>query len=484
MAKMIRKELEIEVQEKRANGGRILINTGVVDRDKDRVLPTGAQIDNYMRNPVVQWGHNYQDPWATIGKTTTLEISEAGIVADFELRPAANESDPQHVVQLLWDGGWVRTASIGFIPSASDENEHGGRDFAQWELLEWSLVPIPANQEALRLAVKGLGIAEKPVEREKGEIGEENGQSDAENGPGGDLEGKPYPNEHACRLRDPDDFQDGSFRRVDREHEGKRYSVILGKLQGEDSMTEQAYRYPDDIWEVGEARSHCKSHDGIEFSPATGEGRGVNDEYIDEVMQKFSGSPRNPFGTHSSYQFKGGQSGYKRAWRLHFSQINGGGTSASASGPIRGTIRRIAMIAAGMKPKCTVVGADSISARDGPASPLEGSFPEKPGDYGLNEWKKPETDADREGVRFSCSDLNVIKRAAVGELKWRIDHREDGKMSPSETFWLCVVEQGGDSIEPEELDALAREIGELRRILGMDALRREVRRLKEAFDDE
>jgi len=157
MGDVIRKEISIEVKELREGGGRILINTGAVDRDRDRVLPIGAQIENYMRNPVVQWGHNYFEPWATIGRTNSLEMTEDGIIADFELRPAANEHDPQNVIRLLWEGGWVRTASVGFIPGAFDENDAGGLDYTAWELLEWSLVPIPANQEALRLAVKGLG---------------------------------------------------------------------------------------------------------------------------------------------------------------------------------------------------------------------------------------------------------------------------------------------------------------------------------------
>lgn len=77
-----------------------------------------------------------------------------------------------------------------------------------------------------------------------------------------EIEQRPYPNEHACRLRDPGDFQDGSFRRTSREHNGKKYSVIMGKLKGETSMTEQAYRYNKKTWTASSARSHCNSHDG------------------------------------------------------------------------------------------------------------------------------------------------------------------------------------------------------------------------------
>lgn len=146
----------IDVAFHSADGGCITINTGSVDRQRDRVFPRGARLDNYMINPVVQWGHEYRQPWATIGRTVKLEVSDDGIEAEFELRGAANDADPQNIVRLLWDGGWVRTASIGFRSFQWDENELGGVDHMEWELLEWSLVPIPANQEAIRRVAKAL----------------------------------------------------------------------------------------------------------------------------------------------------------------------------------------------------------------------------------------------------------------------------------------------------------------------------------------
>lgn len=152
ISKAVHKTFEIKLLEQRKDGGRILISTPSYDRDKDRVMPMGGQLDDYLRNPVVQWGHNYWEPWATVGRTTQLDVTDQGIVADFELRPAANDQDPQNIVLLLWGGGWVNTASIGFIPLEVKPNTNGGLDFLTWGLLEWSIVPIPANQDALRLA--------------------------------------------------------------------------------------------------------------------------------------------------------------------------------------------------------------------------------------------------------------------------------------------------------------------------------------------
>lgn len=73
----------------------------------------------------------------------------------------------------------------------------------------------------------------------------------------------PYPNEHACRLRSPDEFDD--FSRDTREHEGKEYSVIYGYIN--DESYEQAYRYDNETWTPDAARTHCQNHDGT-FEPA------------------------------------------------------------------------------------------------------------------------------------------------------------------------------------------------------------------------
>ena len=160
------KTFTAEIQQKDDAGGRIIISTAGCDRDRDRVMPRGAVLDNYLKNPVVMWGHSYYQPSDVIGRTVNLETSDGGITADFELRPAANDQDPQNIVRLLWDGGWVRTASIGFRPIEMQPNEYGGNDITAWELLEWSLVPIPANQDALRLAAKALDMAGDVTEKD------------------------------------------------------------------------------------------------------------------------------------------------------------------------------------------------------------------------------------------------------------------------------------------------------------------------------
>jgi hypothetical protein len=78
----------------------------------------------------------------------------------------------------------------------------------------------------------------------------------------------PYPNEHSCRLLDPDEVDIvGSG---EREHDGKPYRVIYGMPKRGDGSVEQAYRYSVEEWGESEAGAHCRARGGT-FEPALGE---------------------------------------------------------------------------------------------------------------------------------------------------------------------------------------------------------------------
>jgi hypothetical protein len=85
-----------------------------------------------------------------------LQVSQDALKVRPELRAPANESDPMHIILALWRDNILRAASIGFIPRKSKPNDAGGLDFEETELLEISIVPLPANQDALRLALKAF----------------------------------------------------------------------------------------------------------------------------------------------------------------------------------------------------------------------------------------------------------------------------------------------------------------------------------------
>lgn len=244
-----------------------------VDRDGDIMLAKGWDLKGYKKNPVFLWAHDYRQP--PIGKTTKVYRQQGQL--RFQVEFADKDTyEFADTIYKLYKGGFLHATSVGFIPKETkrleekdERREMGARQvISKQELLELSAVPVPSNPEALVSARDAGVITTKELQAFKSETE------------------KPYPNEHACRLRNPADFQEGSFRRTSREHEGKKYSIIMGKLKGSDSMTEQAYRYPKDTWDASAARSHCKAHGGTFEAAAsdslTDEARKMLEEIKDE----------------------------------------------------------------------------------------------------------------------------------------------------------------------------------------------------------
>ena len=94
---------------------------------------------------------------------------------------------------------------------------------------------------------------------------------------------KPYPNEHACRLCDPDKYESFKRQNGSREHDGKKYDVIFGIIDGK--AEEQAYRYPKKSWTAQEASEHCKSHKGMFEEAGTEESILTNESTWPEVSK-------------------------------------------------------------------------------------------------------------------------------------------------------------------------------------------------------
>lgn len=135
-----------------------MISTETVDRQGDIVRAGGAKIDNFMKNPVVLFGHSYDQP--PVAKTLAVEkIPGLGLKARFQF-PRKGISTFADTVHGLWAEGYINATSIGFIPLKSvpidPGKPYGPQEFQEWEMLEFSLVPVPANQEAVRLALRSF----------------------------------------------------------------------------------------------------------------------------------------------------------------------------------------------------------------------------------------------------------------------------------------------------------------------------------------
>jgi HK97 family phage prohead protease len=146
MGDTIRKQfVDTEVRTVRGRVRRFTISTGAADRDNDTISPAGWRLDNYRRNPVVLWAHDYTQ--LPLGKAIDIHVEDQALVADAEF---ANHTFADTVLQMI-DGGFLRATSVGFKPEKAIRNDQrGGTDFIEQELLEFSIVPVPANPEAVR----------------------------------------------------------------------------------------------------------------------------------------------------------------------------------------------------------------------------------------------------------------------------------------------------------------------------------------------
>jgi HK97 family phage prohead protease len=216
---------------------------GIRDKQGDILQRSAFEALDGAEVPLI-WSHNWDG--MAVGKgRIVVEAKQA--VFDGALHLQTQDSrDAYATIKAL---GSLQEYSYGFdiAPDGAHVEERDGQPTRVITKLgrvyEISPVLVGAGQRTRTLAIK----AAEPE-------GEE----------------KPFAHEHACRLHEPSLFQPNSFRRVSRAHDGKAYSVIMGRRKGTTAMSEQAYRYPSGSWTAASARAHCASHDGAGFEAASG----------------------------------------------------------------------------------------------------------------------------------------------------------------------------------------------------------------------
>ena len=144
-----------------AEGGdlrlRVVMTTPVRDRDGDVVVPEGMGLKWFRKNPVVLWAHQYDLPPVGNVDVATLRVSNKGIEADVIFDKGGVLAREVHG---LYQRGVMHAWSIGFTPVKWDVMEDrktgkvSGYRVTQWELLELSAVPVPANPDALTRTVR------------------------------------------------------------------------------------------------------------------------------------------------------------------------------------------------------------------------------------------------------------------------------------------------------------------------------------------
>lgn len=123
---------------------------------------TGARLGRFRKNPVVLDTHNRYETDAIVGRAS-VSVDKDGrrLLADVTF---ADTPRAENVWRLV-KGGFLRAVSIGFMPNRNKtkilrEGERDGEGDSmvagpavivrEWELLELSMVPVPADEDALR----------------------------------------------------------------------------------------------------------------------------------------------------------------------------------------------------------------------------------------------------------------------------------------------------------------------------------------------
>lgn len=127
----------------------VVITSDAMDRQGEILLPEGMKYDNYMKNPIVLFGHDQWEIESIVGKCTNLELVDnkwiaKGVFVGEDVNPKAQ------MLRKMYDQGFIRTTSVGLKPLIRDTTNRN--IIREWELLEFSFVPVPANPEALRLS--------------------------------------------------------------------------------------------------------------------------------------------------------------------------------------------------------------------------------------------------------------------------------------------------------------------------------------------
>lgn len=132
---------------KDANRFKFTISTAGVDRDKDVISVEGWELDTYKQNPVVLFGHDYHS--LPVGKSVSITSTKKSLNAEVEF-VGADVYPFAETVRRMVAGGFLSAASVGFKPKTYEyDAERKGVNIFESELLEWSIVPVPANAECL-----------------------------------------------------------------------------------------------------------------------------------------------------------------------------------------------------------------------------------------------------------------------------------------------------------------------------------------------
>lgn len=134
-------------EEKEDNIWSFIVSTPEVDRYGTIIVPSGIDFSAYMNNPIVLAQHDANR--FPVGRCLGLYMNGENLEATVQIECITDEGKE---LNALIEAGYVKAVSVGIIPVESEEQTIEGNKvkvFTKSELVEFSIVSVPANRGAL-----------------------------------------------------------------------------------------------------------------------------------------------------------------------------------------------------------------------------------------------------------------------------------------------------------------------------------------------
>lgn len=161
------KAAEVRAFDQEARTVDFIASDESVDRYGDIIRVEGWDLRAYKKNPVLLFGHDSSSP--PIG-TSAASVEGKQLIARAQFAPEGVYDFADTIFRLVM-AKILRAVSVGFLPTAEpnvirdDKNDRiTGFEFIGQELLELSVVPVPANPQALAFA-KSLRMSPESMKR-------------------------------------------------------------------------------------------------------------------------------------------------------------------------------------------------------------------------------------------------------------------------------------------------------------------------------
>jgi HK97 family phage prohead protease len=137
---------------------------GSVDRYNEVIDQKGWDLSNFRANPVIPDCHDYSSIARILGRARSVEVKDGKLVNEVEF---CTENPLGMMAWKMSKAGFIKSQSVGFIPlewTNGIGRDQPDRTFTKCELLEISLVVVPANPGAT------VGLAYKSGALDKGDL--------------------------------------------------------------------------------------------------------------------------------------------------------------------------------------------------------------------------------------------------------------------------------------------------------------------------